>query len=90
MRLRAGKPTAALLAALAVASGLLVGGAARADDGALATLVRAKDHDGAVALLGKGADGKSREVDGTTALMWACYNGDAELVERLLKAGAEV
>ncbi len=52
--------------------------------------MRAKDHDGAVALLAKGADGKSHEVEGTTALMWACYNGDADLVERLLKVGADV
>ena len=28
-------------------------------------------------------------ADGTTALIWAAYNGDAELVERLLEAGAD-
>jgi ankyrin repeat protein len=90
MRPRGGKTAGALLAALAVALGLVFGGAAQAADDSLAALVRAKDHDGAVALLAKGADGKSREVDGTTALMWACYNGDADLVERLLEAGADV
>src|SRR5580700_146281 len=90
MRLPGGKIAGAVLAGLAVALGLLFGGLAQAADASLAALVRAKDHDGAVALLAKGADGKSKEVDGTTALMWACYNGDADLVERLLKAGADV
>src|SRR5580700_1286123 len=90
MRLPGGKIAGAVLAGLAVALGLLFGGVAQAGDDSLAALVRAKDHDGAVALLAKGGDGKSREVDGTTALMWACYNGDADLVERLLKAGADV
>jgi uncharacterized protein len=89
MRLRGIKTAGALLAGLAVALSLVFGIAQAADD-SLAALVRAKDHDGAVALLAKGADGKSREVDGTTALMWACYNGDADLVERLIKAGADV
>ena len=88
MHLRGGSRLGALLAALVL--GLMLGGGAQAADDSLAALVRAKDHDGAVALLAKGADGKSREVDGTTALMWACYNGDADLVERLLKAGADV
>src|SRR5580698_752821 len=88
MHLRAGSRRGALLAALVL--GLMLGGGAQAADDSLAALVRAKDHDGAVALLAKGADGKSLEVDGTTALMWACYNGDADLVERLLEAGADV
>ncbi len=88
MHLRGTARRGALLAALVL--GLMLGGGAQAADDSLAALVRAKDHDGAVALLAKGADGKSREVDGTTALMWACYTGDADLVERLLKAGADV
>jgi ankyrin repeat protein len=88
MHLRGGMKLGGLIAALAL--GVACSGGAQASDDSLATLVRAKDHDGAVALLGKGADGKSREVDGTTALMWACYSGDADLVERLIKAGADV
>jgi uncharacterized protein len=87
MRLRGGKRTGLLIAALV---GVVLGGSAQAADDSLAALVRAKNHEGAVALLAKGADGKSQEVDGTTALMWACYNGDADLVERLIKAGANV
>jgi ankyrin repeat protein len=78
----------AVITALVV--GIALGGVAQAADDSLAALVRARDHDGAVAALAKGADGRSREVDGTTALMWACYNGDADLVERLIKAGADV
>ena len=88
MKLRGVKGTGALLTALLL--GVTLSGGAQAADDSLAATVRAKDHDGAVALLAKGADGKSREVDGTTALMWACYNGDADLVERLIKAGADV
>ena len=88
MLLRGGSRLGALLAALML--GLMLGGGAQAADDSLAALVKAKDHDGAVALLAKGADAKSKEVDGTTALMWACYTGDADLVERLLKAGADV
>ncbi|HEX3838631.1 MAG TPA: ankyrin repeat domain-containing protein [Steroidobacteraceae bacterium] len=88
MHLRGGSRLGALLAALVL--GVALSSGAQAGDDSLAKLVQAKDHDGAVALLAKSNDGKSREVDGTTALMWACYNGDADLVERLLKAGADV
>jgi uncharacterized protein len=35
-------------------------------------------------------DAKARSADGTTALHWAAHNGDAALVERLIKAGADV
>ncbi|HEY1898775.1 MAG TPA: ankyrin repeat domain-containing protein [Steroidobacteraceae bacterium] len=88
MQLRGGTRLWTTVAALIL--GVALGGAAQAADDSLAALVQAKDHDGAVALLAKGADGKSRQVDGTTALMWACYNDDADLVERLIKAGANV
>ncbi len=89
MHVRGGLRALGLIAALVAGLMGFAAGAQAAED-SLASLVRAKDHEGAVALLAKGADGKSREVDGTTALMWACYNGDADLVERLLKAGADV
>ena len=64
---------------------------AQAADRPLADVVQAKDHAAAVALLAnKGTDVKAKQADGTTALMWACYNGDADLVEVLIKAGADV
>lgn len=90
MCMRGGSVARAWLAGLTLALGVVFGSTAQAADDSLASVARAKDHDAAVALLAKGADAKSHEVDGTTALMWACYSGDADLVERLLKAGADV
>ena len=52
--------------------------------------VKAKHHDGALALINQGADVRAHEPDGTTALHWAAYNADAALVERLIRAGADV
>src|SRR4051812_7822510 len=40
------------------------------------------------ALLAKKADVNAPQVDGTTALHWAVYNEDLDLVEQLLAAGA--
>jgi len=72
---------------------LLAAGAACAQAGErlLADVVQSKDHDAAVAMLAsKGTDVRAKQSDGTTALMWACYNDDADLVEKLIKAGADV
>ena len=79
----------AVVAVLVLGLALGLSAGAQAADASLAALVRAKDHEGAVALLARNGDAKSKEADGTTALMWACYNGDADLVERLLKGGAD-
>ena len=43
-----------------------------------------------LALLAQKADVNVAQADGTTALMWAVRQDDAELVERLLRAGAKV
>jgi ankyrin repeat protein len=49
-----------------------------------------RDGEGVRALLNSGADVNAAQVDGTTALHWAAYNGDAELVGALIKAGAKI
>jgi ankyrin repeat protein len=46
------------------------------------------DADRVVALLRSGADVNAAQGDGMTALHWAAYNGQVELVETLLEAGA--
>jgi ankyrin repeat protein len=43
-----------------------------------------------LAALADGADVNARGEDGTTAVMWAAYYGDLDLVEALIGAGADV
>jgi len=58
----------------------------------LVEAVRGRDREQALQLLKSGgADTISqRSADGTTALHWAVYNDDSDLVARLIKAGANV
>ena len=70
---------------LAVAS-LGAGGA----DSRLADAARAGDHAAIDNLLQAGAAVDTPGPDGTTALHWATYRDDAEMVSRLLAAGADV
>jgi len=44
----------------------------------------------ALAALERGADPNLRGPDGTTAVMWAAYQGDPNLVAALIEAGADV
>jgi ankyrin repeat protein len=44
----------------------------------------------ALAAIEDGVDVNAQAPDGTTALHWAAYNGNAALVERLVAAGADV
>ena len=89
--------TAAVVPAIGVARGTVVGaaaailcvGVAQAAD-SLVGLVQAKDHAAAVAVIAKGADVRERSADGTTALHWAVYNDDVDLVQRLIGARADV
>ena len=48
------------------------------------------DRAAALHLLAEGSDARERGPDGTTALMWAAYYDDVELVRRLIEAGADV
>ena len=57
---------------------------------ALVDAARDDDHAAAVGLLAERADPNQAESDGTTPLHWAVHHDDAELVKRLLDAGANV
>src|SRR6476659_2263573 len=50
----------------------------------------AKDREAVKTLLKSGADVNAAQGDGMTALHWAARNGDAELTQMLLFAGANV
>ncbi len=52
--------------------------------------VKASNDQAVSRLLEQGVDVNAAEPDGTTALMWAAYDGDAELAAALIKAGADV
>jgi ankyrin repeat protein len=56
----------------------------------LVDAARSGERPAALALLAERADPNQAEADGTTALHWAAHNDDAELVERLVSAGAKV
>jgi ankyrin repeat protein len=76
-----------LIAALSL---LAVAGTAVADD-ALVAAAKAGDAGAALAILReRNVDVNAAEADGTTALHWAVHHGDADLVERLVAAGARV
>ncbi len=56
----------------------------------LADLVRQGDRDAAMAAIAAhSADVNAKSTDGSTALMWATFNADHEMVQALLKAGAK-
>src|SRR6186713_16904 len=74
--------------ALGLTLALAAGGAAAQT--ALLDATRGADHSAAVGLLVERADPNQAESDGTTPLHWAVHNDDAELVQRLLAAGANV
>jgi len=59
-------------------------------DQRLVQAAKAGDSTTAIALLGKRADPNIAEPDGTTPLHWAVRNNDVALVERLIRAGADV
>jgi ankyrin repeat protein len=63
---------------------------AAAAQGALIDAARNGDHAAAMGLLAERADPSQPESDGTTPLHWAVHHDDAELVRRLLEAGAQV
>ncbi len=79
---------------LAAAVGLLAIGsaavAAAARPESLADLIRAGNREAVLAAISSPAvDVNAKEADGSTALLWATYNVDHELVRALLKDGAK-
>ena len=69
---------------------LLLGYGTICSAGPLAEAARTGDHEAAVAQLSGHADPNDHIADGTTALQWAIHHGDADLTQRLIKAGANV
>src|SRR4051794_41458647 len=59
-------------------------------DAPLADAMEKMDRDAVRTLLQKHADLNAPQVDGMTALHWAAYQDDAEAVELLVRAGANV
>jgi ankyrin repeat protein len=59
-------------------------------DASLVDVIKSGDTAAAAALLKQHADVNVPESDGTTALHWAVYRNDADLVQQLIKAGAKV
>ncbi|MDR0779874.1 MAG: ankyrin repeat domain-containing protein, partial [Pseudomonadales bacterium] len=80
---RLGAQTRCLVTALALLPMATVGAA-------LPELVETGQRAAALAALEHGADVNERSRDGTSALHWAVYQGDEDLVERLIQYGAEV
>jgi uncharacterized protein len=76
--------------AVALSLALLVPSVAAAAENTLLAAVERGDRTAALALLAKGANPNTPGADGTTAIMWAAANDDAELVRALIKAGANV
>ena len=74
-----------------VIAGLISGTAyAAAGASSLVDAVKSKDKDGVRTFLRQGADVKTPEADGTTALHWAAHWNDLETADALLRAGADV
>lgn len=83
-RLRRGAGLVLSLASLFLLS------AAVAPDAPVADAAMRGDRDAVQTLLASGADVNASQGDGMTALHWAAENGDAQLAEMLLYAGASV
>ncbi len=84
----------ALVAGGAAAQGTLVGNCSlhcsTSGIPALVDAARNRDRVAALGLIAERADPNQAEADGTTPLHWAVHHDDAELVTRLLAAGAAV
>jgi ankyrin repeat protein len=85
--------TRRIVGAVGLACALSAAGVVVAAQGSRATVADAAkvgDREAVRALLKQAADVNGSEGDGTTALHWAARTGDAELVQMLVYAGANV
>jgi uncharacterized protein len=69
---------------------LVVAASGAAAQGPLIDAARNGNHAAAMGLLAERADPNQAESDGTTPLHWAVHYDDAELVQKLIEAGAKV
>src|SRR4051812_39157500 len=75
---------------------LLIGGSAQmllsvpSDDTRLSEAAMRNNRGAVRTLLAQKVDVNAAQGDGNTALHWAAYHGDAEMVQMLLQAGADV
>src|SRR5258708_15252014 len=76
-------------AIFAVAFCLAAATTAAAEDASLAGLIQAGHRDTALKMIAAGADVNAAQGDGTTALHWAVYKIDADLVRALIERGAK-
>jgi uncharacterized protein len=78
------------LVALVSIAVLLVSIVRAAGDGPVTKAVKDGDLAGLRKLIASRADVNATSSDGSTALLWAAYNNDAEMAKALLAAGAKV
>jgi ankyrin repeat protein len=86
----AARKSRALLLVTLLATFLATPPPALADGETLLSAAEAGHSAAAHAAIAAGADVNLRGPDGTTAVMYAAYHGDAELVAALIEAGADV
>ena len=91
LRIYARRPaTLVLLASLfGIGTGISIPAiSAESREAPLVAATKASDTEAVEALLAQQIDVDATEPDGTTALHWAAYQGDAEIAAVLLRAGA--